>query len=218
MTEKLSGAGRKTVDIMFVFDTTSSMHGEIRAMQDVLIDFAKLIGADGLDFRLGLISFMDRNVGKEHTLFKFSDGVFTKKLDEFQKATDSLKPTPAGPNPCESSPDALMLALQQDFRDCPNKVIVLITDAPPRLPDKDTKSYDQVTAKLKEKNINQFYLVTTLQQRECQAHLKLLEAVQHNGGDGLAFELSKKADERKEHFKKVLLHLGKALTTKSVMA
>lgn len=207
---------KKKADIMFVFDITSSMRGEIRAMQDAIIDFATSIVSDGLDIRLGLISFMDRTVGKEHKLFKFSDGVFTDQMPEFQEAVNSFRPTPAGPAIEESSPDALMLALGQKFRDCPNKTIVLVTDAPPRIPDKEVKSYKQVLEGLVEKDINQFYLVTRLSSKWCQVHLKFLETVQGNGGDGLAFEISSKDDERKENFKKVLRGLAKSISTKSV--
>lgn len=206
---------KKMADIMFVFDCTGSMYGEIRAMQDAIIDFARSVKADGLDIRLGLVEFRDRTIGEEHKLHRFTEGAFTKNMTEFQSAVDCLSASGGGPEP-ESSPDALMLALQQEFRDCPNKTIVLITDASPHLPDKDTRSYEQVIAKLKERNINQFYVVTMLQRVGCQVHLKLLEGVQKYGGDGLAFELSKKDAERSEHFKKVLRGLAKSISSKSV--
>jgi len=212
--EKLSN--RKIADIMFVFDCTGSMSGEIKAMQEAIIDFASSVTSEGLDIRVGLIEFRDRTIGEEHKLHKFSGEVFTKKIKEFQNSISSLRATGGGPAP-ESSPDAIMLALEQDFRDCPNKTIVLITDAPPHLPDKETQSYEQVVNKMKEKDTNQFYIVTMLQSPECHVHLKLLEGIQENGGDGLAFELSKKDVERKEHFKKVLQGLAKSISSKSVI-
>jgi len=206
----------KEADIMFVFDCTGSMGGEIRAMQDAIIDFSSTVITEGLNIRLGLIEFRDRTIGEEIKLHKFTDGVFTKKIKEFQKATDTLSPTGGGPEP-ESSPDALMLALDQSFRDCPNKTIVLITDASPRIPDKDTKNYpDEVINKMKSKNINQYYIVTMLQSPRCHIHLQVLEGVQKYGGDGLAFELSKKDTERAEHFKKVLRGLAKSISSKSI--
>lgn len=206
---------RKVTDIMFVFDCTGSMRGEIRAMQDAVMDFARSVTSDGLDIRLGLIEFRDRTIGEEHRLYTFSDGAFTKNLTVFQAAVDALRATGGGPEP-ESSPDAIMLALEQEFRDCPNKTVVLITDAPPRLPDRETNSYHQVIAKMEERDINQFYVVTMLQRPSCHTHLQLLEGVQKYGGDGLAFELSKNASARKEHFKKVLKGLAKSISTKSV--
>lgn len=213
--ESIVKQSKKIADIMFVFDCTGSMGGEIRAMQDAIIDFADSVMKDGLDIRLGLIEFRDRTIGEEHKCHLFSDGVFTKKIMEFQKAVDSLRATGGGPEP-ESSPDALMLALDQTFRDCPNKTIVLITDAPPHLPDKDTKSYGDVVKKMKKKDINQFYVVTMLKKSNCHVHLELLEGIQQFGGDGLAFELSKKDEDRKEHFKKVLRGLAKSISSKSV--
>jgi hypothetical protein len=208
-------ASKKIADVMFVFDCTASMGGEIRAMQDAIIEFARTVTADGLNVRLGLVEFRDRSIGEKLELHRFSDGVFTKKLGEFQKAVDKLKAKGGGAIP-ESSPDALMLALEQDFRDCPNKTIVLITDAPPRIPDVDTPSYNPVIARMEKKDINQFYVVTMLKDPNCHIHLELLEGVQKYGGDGLAFELSKKDTERKEHFIKVLRGLAKSISSKSV--
>lgn len=205
----------KEADIMFVFDCTGSMGGEIGAMQEAIIDFASSIVSDGLNIRVGLVEFRDRLEGEEQILHKFSDGVFTKKIKEFQAVISKLVASGGGDEP-ESSPDAVMLALDQPFRDCPNKTIVLITDASPHLPDKETKSYEEVVAKMKKKNINQFYLVTMLTNPICHVHLKLLEGVQSYGGDGLAFELSKKDTERKEHFKKVLRGLAKSISSKSI--
>jgi Mg-chelatase subunit ChlD len=204
----------KEVDIMFVFDSTGSMKNEIRAMQDAIIGFASDIKSEGLSIQLGLIEFKDRIIGEESKLFSFSDGLFTADISQFQKAVDGLVAKGGGPEP-ESSPDALMLALEQPFRECSNKVIVLITDAPPRIPDKDTSSYEIVTQKMKDKNLNQIYIVTMLQNSKCHKHLELIEAIQKMGGDGLAFELSKKDEDRKEHFKKVLKGLARSISTKS---
>lgn len=67
----------------------------------------------------------------------FSDGIFTMKINEFLHATKNLKPTGGGMN-SNSALDALMLAIDQAFRICPIKVISLITNGPPRIPDKET--------------------------------------------------------------------------------
>jgi hypothetical protein len=206
---------QKEADIIFVFDCTYSMSQEIRAMQDALIDFASTVKAEGLNIRLGLVEFRDRTIGEETVLHRFEGEVFTKKIVDFQAAVNKLSASGGGPEP-ESSPDALMLALEQPFRDCPNKTIVLITDAPPHLPDRDTKSYEEVIAKMKAVNLNQLYIVTMLSYTKCHVHLKLLEGIQGYGGDGLAFDLSKKDEERKNHFIKVLRGLAKSISSKSV--
>jgi hypothetical protein len=200
---------------MFVFDCTGSMQGEIRAMQDAIIDFAEAVKSEGLDIRLGLIEFRDRFENEEHILHLFDGNVFATDMTKFKQIVDTLKAKGGGPTP-ESSPDALMLALEQTFRDIPNKTIVLITDAPPHLPDKSTPSYREVIAQMEKKDINQFYVVTMLKKKACKVHLKLLEGVHRYGGDGLAFELSKKDGQRKNHFKKVLMGLAKSISSKSV--
>lgn len=205
----------RKADIMFVFDCTSSMTNEIRAMQDAIIEFAQAVKAEGLDIRLGLIEFRDRLYGEEHILHNFSGEVFTTDMNAFKIVVDKLQAIGGGPPP-ESSPDALMLALKQKFRKIPNKTIVLITDAPPNLPDKSTRSYDDVIAQMEKKDINQFYLVTMLKYKKCLVHLQVLEGVCGYGGDGLAFELSKKDDQRKNHFKQILMGLAKSISAKSV--
>ncbi len=209
-------AKQKVTDIMFVFDCTSSMTGEIRAMQDAIIDFAGIIQKEALDFRLGLIEFRDRTVNEEHILHKFNGEAFTKNIKMFQDAVDKLRATGGGPEP-ESSPDAVLLATRQAFRDCPNRTIVLITDASPHMPDVETPSYDFLITKLNEAKINLFYVVTKLELPRCQTHLKLIEGVKRNGGDGIAFNLAAgdNSEERKEHFIRVLRNLGKSISTKS---
>jgi hypothetical protein len=49
----------KKVDIVFVFDTTNSMGGEINELSAVVRDFATDLGASRIDYRLGLVEFRD---------------------------------------------------------------------------------------------------------------------------------------------------------------
>ena len=206
----------RSTDIMFVFDCTGSMRGEIKAMKECVIDFANSIITEGINMRLGLIEFRDRLVNQEHKLHKFSDGVFTKAINEFQQTVSSFKAKGGGNNKGESSPDALMLALDQPFRNIPNKTIVLITDEPPHIPDKTTNSVDEVIKKMKAKDINLYYIITLLKNPKCHKHFEILEGVQKYGGDGLVFEITEQESERGQHFGKVLLGLAKSISTKSI--
>ncbi|MFQ6098674.1 MAG: VWA domain-containing protein [Armatimonadota bacterium] len=47
------------VDVVFVFDTTSSMSGEIRGMVRAARDFAAELATTGSDFRVGAVTFGD---------------------------------------------------------------------------------------------------------------------------------------------------------------
>jgi hypothetical protein len=110
----------------------------------------------------------------------------------------------------ESSLDAIMFALRQPFNPEGNKVIVLVTDAPPHIPDKDTKSIDQVVNEIARLQINQVYLVCPTQDPRNQVYLKLLEKTR-----GMAFELGKGDDfrQRSQDFQKTLMALGKTISS-----
>ncbi|MCD4678200.1 MAG: VWA domain-containing protein, partial [Desulfobacula sp.] len=184
----ISGMGKniynssKEADIMFVFDCTGSMMSEITAMKDAIFDFANSLITDGLNIRLGLIEFRDRLVNQEHKLHLFSDEVFTHNANLFMEAVGKLKAKGGGGNGGESSLDAIMLALEQPFRNNQNKTIVLITDDAPHIPDKSTDSLQTAINKMKRKAINQCYIVTMLKKTKCHKHLELLEGVQKYGG------------------------------------
>ncbi len=49
----------KKADIVFVFDTSNSMGGEINELSAVVRDFATDLGASRIDYRLGLVEFRD---------------------------------------------------------------------------------------------------------------------------------------------------------------
>jgi hypothetical protein len=203
-------------DIMVVFDCTGSMLGEIQAMRDSVIEFANAIMAAGIDIRIGLIEFRDRLVNQEHKLHNFPDGVFTKHFELYKESIAGLKATGGGNNKGESSLDAIMLALEQPFRDGPNKTLILITDEPPHVPDKSTKTIREVIDKLDKIKVSQFYVVTVLTNKRCLKHIELLEGVQKYGGDGLALEIVDKESERGPQFSKVLHILQDSISTKSI--
>ena len=110
----------------------------------------------------------------------------------------------------ESSLDAVMLALAQPFDLESNKAIVLVTDAPPHIPDKETQNIQEVVTAIQNRGIEQFYLVIPTQNSESQVYLKLLSGVK-----GMAFDLGKGDDFRSqaENFKRTLMSLGKTIST-----
>ena len=202
--------GKRKADILFVLDCTGSMQGEIDAIKDAITSFAHTIESDGVRVRVGLIEFRDRLINEEHRALLFSGKPFTANPGLFEKEVAALKASGGGDEP-ESSLDALLLALKQPFADDSHKVLVLITDAPPHVPDKEARSVEEVAKAIKEANVQQLYMVIRTQDPSCQVYLKLLEG----GTRGLAFELGKGDDfrERKEVFKKTLMALGKTISS-----
>jgi Mg-chelatase subunit ChlD len=199
---------KRKADVMFVFDCTGSMAGEINAIRDSIIAFADTIEHDGVRVRVGLIEFRDRLIHEEARVLQFEGQPFTTKPAIFRTEVAKLKATGGGDEP-ESSLDAIMLALRQPFSADANKVIVLITDAPPHIPDKETKSIEEAVNAIRSVGVSQLYIVMRTMDPKSQIYLKLLE-----GTRGLAFDLGKGDDfrARSEHFKRTLMALGKTIS------
>ena len=199
---------KRRADILFVLDCTESMGGEIDAIREAITAFADSINTSGVRVRVGLVAFRDRLIGEEHRVLSFNGQVFTDDSAAFRREVEKLKAMGGGDIP-ESSLDALMFALQQPFSADSAKVLVLVTDAPPHIPDKDTQSLEEVTQAIRAANVQQLYLVMRTADPECKVYLRLLE-----GARGLAFELGHGDDfrSRAESFKHTLMSLGKTIT------
>lgn len=207
--KKKALATKRQADIMFVLDCTGSMQGEIDAIRDAMVSFTETIKSDGVRVRVGLVEFRDRLINEEHRALKFAGEVFTDNPDLFRQQVTPLKAGGGGDEP-ESSLDALMLALQQPFSPDAQKVIVLVTDAPPHIPDKETKDIETVVNKIGEVGLEQLYLVIRVKNSENKIYLKLLEKTR-----GLAFDLGQGDDfrQRTEDFKRTLMNLGKTISS-----
>lgn len=209
LSQKLQSLqNKRSADIMFVLDCTGSMQGEIEAIKDAIMDFADTIESGGVRVRVGLVEFRDRLINEEHRVLSFHGQPFTNDPIAFRTEVAKLKAGGGGDEP-ESSLDAILLALRQPFSDVGNKVIVLVTDAPPHIPDVETRNIDQVVQAIRDANVQQFYLIIRTSDPNSQVYLRLLEAAR-----GLAFELGKGEDfrQRAEDFKRTLMSLGKTIS------
>lgn len=199
----------RKADILFVVDCTGSMQGEIDAIRDTILDFVSEIERDGIRVRVGLLAFGDRLNGEESFVFRFEGETFTKDAAIFRREVSRLRAGGGGDIP-ESSLDALLLALRQPFAPDASRVIVLVTDAPPHIPDMEAQSVGQVAAAIQAAGIKQLYLVIRTQDPTSGVYLTLLEGTQ-----GLAFELGSGENfrSRAENFKKTLRALGRTIST-----
>ena len=146
------------VDVLFVLDITSSMQPQIDGVRRGIIGFANSLSQRKLDARIGLAAFRDRLIGEEPEMLLFGQQPFTADPAEFRREVDRLKANGGGDTP-ESSLDGLSLAARQPFRADATRVLVLITDAPPLVPDKEARSVDHVTGALRQARIDQLHLV-----------------------------------------------------------
>jgi len=121
--------------------------------------------------------------------------LFRQKVAEIQQVGGGDEP--------ESSLDALNLAANQPFRADSTKVILLITDAPPQVPDLTMKSLDEVKKSLKTHQINQLHLVIQFTDQFTYRQLQV-----NNPGE--VFLLGETASGR-QGFAKILPLLGETI-------
>lgn len=122
-----AGAGDvRSVDVVFVFDTTTSMAQEVEGMKQTSIAFATKLEQTGRDYRLGLVDFGD----VINRVLK-GDGTLTDNAEEFRNWIASIHLAGGGYEIPENSLGALQEATQMSFREGGQKIFILITDAPP---------------------------------------------------------------------------------------
>lgn len=198
---------RRKADILFCLDCTGSMKGEMEAVKDTVAELSETMGKDGMHVRLGLIEFRDRLFGEEHKVHNFGGQVFTNDPAAFRCKVSGLK-AGGGHDEPESSLDAIMLACSQPFDTGSTKVIVLITDAPPHIPDKEAKSIEEVIERIKETGIDHFYCAIRAEDPQSNIYRECIVKY------GMVFNLGRGDDfkARRESFKRILKSLGMTIT------
>lgn len=146
------------VDVLFLLDVTSSMQPQIDGVRKGIAAFSEALSGKKLDSRIGLIAYRDRLIGEEPRVLQFKNGPFSSDAADFRGLLGELQAEGGGDIP-ESSLDAVVLGTQQVFRQSATRVMVLITDAPPLIPDKATQSVGEATAALRQHHIDQVHLV-----------------------------------------------------------
>lgn len=156
----------KLADVMFVLDTTGSMRNAIEAVKNVIGQLADIYSEASIETRLGIIQFRDRvlthgqDEGTNRTLERaqFDEGDFTQDPNEFRDVLAFYKAAGGGPLP-ESSMDALAHAAESAWREEATRIIIHITDAPPRVPDYRMREMEEVTNLLSRNHIGQLHMV-----------------------------------------------------------
>ena len=141
--------------------------------------------------------------GGEPQRLLFDGEPFTADSARFRREVAKLQADGGGDIP-ESSLDAVALAAEQPFREDAAKVLVLVTDAPPQIPDRRMQSTAEAAQALQAGQIKQLHLVTLDQFRANYADL------QTQGAPGQFFSLAEAV--RNEHgFAALLPEIGKAI-------
>ncbi len=125
---EFAGIGEsRPVDIVYVFDTTGSMRDEIDGVINTSIKFADELESKGRDYRLGLVTFADRVLDVYR-----QDGSLTDEAQIFKDWVGELE-ADGGDDEPENDYAAIKRALDLLYRVDSQKIMILITDAPPHV-------------------------------------------------------------------------------------
>jgi hypothetical protein len=148
------------VDVVFVLDLTSSMQFAIDGVKDGIQSFVTHLENKKFDARFAMVCFRDIVDDKERPyLLDFDGNAFTKDFKAFRDKVRPLRASGGGDEP-ESSLQAVALAAKQSFRENAAKVLILITDAPPKdHPFENPRTVDDTIKIIENNKINQLHLV-----------------------------------------------------------
>jgi hypothetical protein len=120
-------------DVYFVLDVTGSMGWAIDGIRDGIGGFAQKMRENRIDFRIGLLAFRDLTYDREPMDQLMFDGQpFTTDATAFRNKVGDLVSMGGGDEP-ESSLEAVEKACRLKYRPEATKVLLLITDAPPKV-------------------------------------------------------------------------------------
>jgi hypothetical protein len=135
----LDCSSKKKIDIVFVFDTTNSMGGEISELRATANKFATDLEASNIDYQLGLVEFRDfpetcdgfscGSLG-DYAYSVKGNGTLTSEIDTFGSWLKELKAGGGG----SPGPEAVLAALRHagsdlSWRNDAEKAIIVLTDA-----------------------------------------------------------------------------------------
>jgi Leucine-rich repeat (LRR) protein len=141
LDQYLECQAEKKVDIVFVFDSTNSMGGEISELRSIINKFAAVLEKSNIDYELGLVEFRDFPTtcddlvcGSEDDFAyrTWGNGSLTSDITIFRAWVRGMKAGGGG----QVGPEASLAALwhahsDMAWRNDASKVIILLTDAGP---------------------------------------------------------------------------------------
>jgi Mg-chelatase subunit ChlD len=119
-------------DIVFVLDVSASMQPQINGLKDGVGTFANDLFRAKVDARFACLAFRDRFIGEPDELLKFKGDTFTSDAAAFRDEVGRLRADGGGDDPETSYEAIASAAALPDFRKSAVRVLVLITDAPPK--------------------------------------------------------------------------------------
>lgn len=124
--ETLLATRGKSVDMVFVIDTTGSMSDKIKGLLQTAAKFVDRFGKLQMDARIAIVAFGDLNVKTD----KIVATGFTRNIETTKSSLQKIPRFSGGGNRGESALEAMQKAMALEFRDNVVKVLLLITDEP----------------------------------------------------------------------------------------
>ncbi len=197
------------VDVVFVLDLTSSMQFAIDGIKDGIQSFAARLEKNTPDARIGLVGFRDIEDDKERPFVLMIGGKsLTQDFKAFKQEVARLMASGGGDEP-ESSVQGLALAADQPFRQEAVRILVLITDAPPKFHQKErVRTVSDAIAILKKKRVDQVHMIVNRKEYD-KDFAPLRKAFK---GGFLDLQEVSKAANKAAAFEKLLPRLSEEIT------
>lgn len=153
--------GFKKAQVMFVLDATYSMRDEIDEIRENIGQFVDRIARQEHAVEVRLIAFRDVMLERPQRPDpkSFAGRPFTRDAKVFKHELMDLKNWGGGDNKGESCFDAMVLACRQPFDQSAERILIVITDDHPHLPDGEVRSIEDVIGALKRAGIGQLHFV-----------------------------------------------------------
>ena len=132
---KVTNPQKPLADVVFVLGVAPSMQWAIDDLKNGIGTFAGALGKARIDYRLGLVTFQKAGAGAKVEAVEFKGGPFTADPDVFRGEVGKLRVVigSGGGTIPESSLEGVAAACQLPFRKDATKVLLLVTDAPPKV-------------------------------------------------------------------------------------
>ncbi|MBN9119590.1 MAG: VWA domain-containing protein, partial [Planctomycetes bacterium] len=192
---------RAPVDVVLVLDCTGSMRKSVDGLSRGVPVLAAELDKARLDARFGLVGFRDTTLGQPLERPLVGGARMSGDVAQFARVVRGLR-LGGGGGDGESSLDGLEAAADYPLRAGAARVLVLVTDGPPKRSDGRIKSADMAVKHLVAKRIDQLHVVALPE------HLKRFEPL-WEGPKGKFFDL--KAATADDAFDKLMTDLGKVI-------
>jgi Mg-chelatase subunit ChlD len=192
---RVADPARPQADVVFVLDVTGSMQWAIDGVRNGIGRFAGDLARNQIDYRIGLVAFRDLTYPEDERkglklmeVLKFKGEPFTSDADAFRSEVAKLRADGGGDTP-ESSLEAVGEACRLPLRKGATRVLLLITDAPPKVgqgqtaaprPGEVAAAVRDAAEVVRRSDIDALHIV--VQPPDRQIYEPLMEAGQMKGG------------------------------------